>query len=69
MNINTKPRHKLPGIDSQVTFLNFKDLNKAEEYYDKTLGLKKTFDQGWVRIFQISSTSYVGLVDDTRGIS
>ncbi len=67
MNINTKPRHKLPGIDSQVTFLNFKDLNKAEEYYGKTLGLKKTFDQGWVRIFQISTTSYVGLVDETRG--
>jgi len=58
---------KMPGIDSQVTFLYYKDLNKAEEFYGKVSGLNKTFDQGWVRIFQISSTSYVGLVDESRG--
>ena len=67
MNIDTKGQDKMPGIDSQVTFLYYKDLDKAEEFYSESLGLKKTFDQGWVRIFQISSTSYVGLVDETRG--
>ena len=67
MTINTMAQDKMPGIDSQVTFLYYKDLNSAEEFYGKALGLRKTFDQGWVRIFQISSTSYVGLVDETRG--
>ena len=67
MNISTKGQDKMPGIDSQVTFLYYKDIDKAQEFYGESLGLKKTFDQGWVRIFQISSTSYVGLVDESRG--
>lgn len=67
MNNDTKAQDKMPGIDSQITFLYYKDLNNAEEFYGKVLGLKKTFDQGWVKIFQISTTSYVGLVDETRG--
>lgn len=57
----------LPSIDSQVVFLYYKDVDTAAVFYEKTLGLKKTFDEGWVKIYQVSSTSYVGLVDGDRG--
>lgn len=56
-----------PTIDSQITFLYYKDVAAVAPFYERTLGLKKTFDEGWVKIYQISSTSYVGLVDETRG--
>ncbi len=56
-----------PAIDSQVTFLYYKDVDAAARFYGETLGLEKTFDEGWVQIYRISSTSYVGLVDETRG--
>lgn len=56
-----------PSIDSQVVFLYYSDVDEASSFYEGTLGLEKTFDEGWVKIYQTSSNSYVGLVDETRG--
>jgi catechol 2,3-dioxygenase-like lactoylglutathione lyase family enzyme len=56
-----------PPIAAQVTFLYFNDLNKAAEFYGKTLGLRATFDAGWVKIFALSPTSSLGLVDAVHG--
>ena len=60
-------RQSLPSIDSQVTFLYYKDVPAAARFYASTLGLERTFDQGWVQIYRVSATAYVGLVDETRG--
>ena len=57
----------LPPFAGQVTFLYFDDLDKAAAFYGETLGLKKTFDGGWVRIFTISPSSSVALVDAAKG--
>ena len=57
----------LPSIDSQVTFLYYKDVPAAARFYAGTLGLEMTFDEGWVQIYRVSSTAYVGLVDEMRG--
>ncbi len=57
----------LPSIDSQVVFLYYADLNEASAFYESTLGLEKTFDEGWVKIYRTSATSSVGLVDESRG--
>ncbi len=57
----------LPTIDSQVVFLYYSDVNEASRFYERTMGLTKTFDEGWVRIYQTSSNAYVGLVDETKG--
>ena len=56
-----------PPLTSQVTFLYFKDIDRAAAFYGDTLGLKKTHDLGWVRIFATSPTSSVGLVNATGG--
>ncbi len=57
----------LPPIVGQVTFLYFNDIDAAARFYGGTLGLAKTFDLGWVRIFALSPTSSVGLVDGKSG--
>lgn len=57
----------LPTIDSQVVFLYYSDVNEASAFYESTLGLEKTFDEGWVKIYRTSATSFVGLVDESRG--
>jgi len=57
----------LPPIAGQVTFLYFNDVQAAARFYGETLGLAKTFDLGWVKIFKLSPTSSVGLVDGQSG--
>ncbi len=56
-----------PPIDSQVTFLYYADLDAAAGFYGDVLQLEQTFDQGWVKIFAITPTASVGIVDETRG--
>lgn len=56
-----------PAIRSQVTFLYYSDLAEAARFYEETLGLKATFSLEWVKIFQITETASVGLVDTRRG--
>ncbi len=56
-----------PPIDSQVTFLYYADLDAAASFYGDVLQLEQTFDQGWVKIFAITPTASVGIVDESRG--
>lgn len=55
------------SITGQVTFLYYDDMDAAAKFYGETLGLKKTFDQGWVKFFQITEDSFVGLVNSEKG--
>lgn len=50
-----------PIIDSQVTFLYTDDLEKSAQFYGETLGLKLWHDQGTCKIYEVSSTSLVGI--------
>jgi extradiol dioxygenase family protein len=54
-------------VDAQVTFFYYKDLAAPERFYGETLGFPKTFDKGWVKFFQLTPHSYVGLVDEAHG--
>ncbi len=45
-----------PQIGSHVVFQYYKDLAAAERFYGGTLGLRKTFDKEWVKIFEITPT-------------
>ncbi len=45
-------QRSLPSIDSQVTFLYYKDVRAAALFYAGTLGLEMTFDEGWVQIYR-----------------
>jgi predicted enzyme related to lactoylglutathione lyase len=57
----------IPTTNSSVTFLYYKDLAEAENFYGGILGFQKDFDGGWVKIFRIADGGRVGLVDETKG--
>jgi predicted enzyme related to lactoylglutathione lyase len=51
----------------QITFLYFRDLAASMAFYEDILGLTLVIDQGWSKIYRITESGYVGLVDETRG--
>lgn len=60
----TPPRRFQAGI----TWLYYRDLPAAMRFYERVMGLTLTVDQGWAKVYQVSPTSFVGLVDETRGM-
>ena len=56
-----------PAASGQVTFLYFNDLTQANDFYGDVLGLELEFDLEWVKIYKLSPTSSVGLVNATEG--
>jgi len=57
----------VPSIDSGVPFFYYQDIATAADWYENKLGLKKFADEGWVVIFELTPTSYIGLVNATDG--
>jgi len=51
-----------------ITWLYYKDIPAAMRFYEDTLGLSLTVDQGWAKVYQTSPTSFIGLVDESRGM-
>lgn len=56
-----------PPVSEQVTFLYYDNLEEAAAFYGEVLGLEKSFELAWVKIFRLSETSSVGLVNATGG--
>jgi len=56
-----------PPVSGQVTFLYYEDLERAGQFYGQTLGLKATTDLDWVKIYEVSPGSSLGLVSATGG--
>ncbi len=50
-----------------ITFLYYRDLPRAMRFYEETMGLELEIDQGWSKIYRVTSNGYLGLVDETRG--
>ena len=48
-------------FDQQVTFLYVRDLEKSCAFYGEMLGLPLFLDQGSVRIFRTSRSSFLGV--------
>ncbi len=52
---------------SQITFLYYDDLEPIDEFYREVMGFETVVDQGWAKIYAVSETSFVGIVDGTKG--
>ena len=64
-----EPPASPPGrFQAGITWLYYKDLPAAMRFYERVMGLTLTVDQGWAKVYQVSPTSFVGLVDETRGM-
>ncbi|MSQ99614.1 MAG: hypothetical protein EXR85_10035, partial [Xanthomonadales bacterium] len=53
-----------PAIKENTIMFYYKDLAAVVPFYERTLGLTKTFDADWVKIFQLTPGSSIGLVQE-----
>ena len=56
------------GVDATLVFLYYEDPERAQRFYGEVLGLELVVEQAFTHIYQISPTSFVGLVDEERGM-
>ena len=56
------------AFHGSVTWLYYKDLLAMQQFYEEVLGLSLVADQGWTKIYQVSNTGFIGLVDERRGM-
>lgn len=55
------------SISATITFFYYEDLDAQIPFYEGLLGLSKTMDADWVKIYSITPTSSVGLVKQGHG--
>ena len=51
-----------------ITWTYHNDLLLVQNFYNDELGFEMVADQGWTKIFQTSSSGFIGLVDERRGM-
>ncbi|HEX2139158.1 MAG TPA: VOC family protein [Woeseiaceae bacterium] len=56
-----------PSIDSQIIMLYYDEISDAAHFYEHVLNLPKTLDEEWVKIYQVTDSSSVGVVKAGRG--
>ena len=54
------------SIKESILMFYYKDLSEVVPFYEETLGLTKTFNEDWVKIYQLTATSFVGLVQESE---
>jgi catechol 2,3-dioxygenase-like lactoylglutathione lyase family enzyme len=56
------------GLRASNLFLYYNDLEKAADFYSKTLGMEMVADYRMAKIFRMTSDSYLVLVDAKKGM-
>lgn len=64
----TAPTRPTQPAQAAITWLYYKDLPRAMQFYEEVLGLPLVVDQDWAKVYQASRTGFIGLVDETRGM-
>jgi len=54
-------------LDSQITFLYFKDLAEAAFFFEDILKLELVGDQGAAKIYRLCGNAFIGIVDEKEG--
>ena len=55
-------------VEKLITFFYYKDLQEGIDFYGDFLGFELKIDQGFCKIYQISTSGYVGIVDEKKGM-
>ncbi len=63
-----KPKLAMNKADKMITFIYYRDLAKGIEFYEHVLGFSLAIDQGWCKIYQVSDSGYLGIVDEKKGM-
>ena len=69
--INNKESKVPEGLQlyATITWLYHKDVMGQEHFYQNVLGLEPVCDQGWAKIYQVSESGFMGIVDEKRGMN
>lgn len=57
----------MSGVRGVITWLYYRNLSRAMEFYGSVMGFSLEVDQGWSKIYRIRDGAYVGLVDGAHG--
>lgn len=55
-------------ITSNVTFLYYEDYKKAITFFEEVLKLKLIMDQDFARVYEVTKTSFLGMVKKEKRI-
>lgn len=55
------------NITSQITFLYFKEYDKACDFISSKLELEEVYDPGWAKVWRTSGDAYIGAVKAESG--
>jgi predicted enzyme related to lactoylglutathione lyase len=55
------------GVQSQITFLYYHQIEPATSFYEETMGFELVEDQVWAKIYRVGGTAYVGIVAGEKG--
>jgi len=55
------------GVDGLITFLYYRDLERAAEFYEEVMGFELAVDQGWAKIYLVTDGAHIGVVDESKG--
>jgi catechol 2,3-dioxygenase-like lactoylglutathione lyase family enzyme len=69
--IPSSPSSTVPdrlGFHSTITWLYYKDILAMQNFYQDVLGLEMFVDQGTNKIYKVSKTGFMGIVDEKRGM-
>jgi len=69
--ISSTQKDKLPdglSMHSTITWLYYKDILAMQNFYQDVCGLEMVADQGWTKIFKVSDTGFLAIVDEKRGM-
>ena len=56
------------GMTASNVFFYYSNLPRATKFYTETLGLNVAADYGFAKILQVAPTSFITLVDETKGM-
>ena len=56
------------GFKATVVWFYYKDMPAIQAFYEDVMGFDLIVDQGWTKIYRISPSGYMGLVDEQRGM-
>jgi len=71
-SVSANPNSTVPkglGFHSTIIWLYYKDVLGMQNYYQDVLGLEIVADQGWTKIYKVSNTGFMAIVDEKRGMN
>ena len=60
---------KALGFNASITWLYYQGMQNMQNFYEDVVGLEMVVDQGWAKVYQGSSSGFIGLVDEKRGMN